>query len=65
MQLPSPGDSIPGGVMSPAAMMTISSLHMKHPKNDEVFVDTSAFYAVLDADDEAHLQASTEVAWID
>ena len=33
---------------------------MTNPKNDEVFVDTSAFYAVLDADDEAHVQASTE-----
>ena len=34
---------------------------MTNPKNGEVFVDTSAFYAVLDADDEAHAQAST--AW--
>ena len=31
---------------------------MEHPKNDEVFVDTSAFYAVLDADDEVHVRAS-------
>ena len=34
---------------------------MKHPTRDEVFVDTSAFYAVLDADDEVHAQAGT--AW--
>ena len=34
---------------------------MTDPKNDEVFVDTSAFYAVLDADDDVHAQAST--AW--
>ncbi len=30
---------------------------MKHPGSEEVFIDTSAFYAVLDADDEAHAQA--------
>ena len=34
---------------------------MTNSQNDEVFVDTSAFYAVLDTDDEAHAQAST--AW--
>ena len=34
---------------------------MKHPTIDEVFVDTSALYAVLDADDEAHARART--AW--
>lgn len=27
---------------------------VKHPVSDEVFVDTSAFYAVLDADDAVH-----------
>ena len=30
---------------------------MKHPRSEEVFIDTSAFYAVLDADDEVHAQA--------
>ena len=39
-------------------MTTISLLLMEHPRNDEVFVDTSALYAVLDADDEAHVRAS-------
>ena len=47
--------------MSPGAMTTISLLLMEHPRNDEVFVDTSALYAVLDADDEAHVRAS--VGW--
>ncbi|MCE2486713.1 MAG: PIN domain-containing protein [Desulfurellaceae bacterium] len=36
-------------------------LRMKHPRSEEVFIDTSAFYAVLDADDEVHAQA--RVGW--
>lgn len=38
-------------------MTNISSPLMKHPGSEEVFIDTSAFYAVLDADDGAHAQA--------
>jgi len=34
---------------------------MKYQGSDEVFVDTSALYAVMDADDEVHSQART--AW--
>ena len=47
--------------MWPAAMTPISSPLMKHPRGEEVFIDTSAFYAVLDADDEVHAQA--RVGW--
>lgn len=47
--------------MSPGATMIFWSLRMKHPTSDEVFFDTSALYAVLDADDEVHAQA--KAAW--
>ena len=46
-----PGDSTPGEAMSPAATTTFSSLPVKHPGNDELFVDPSGFYAVPNADD--------------
>ena len=41
-------------------MTPILPLRMKHPRSEEVFIDTSAFYAVLDADDEVHAQARVE-----
>ena len=43
-------------------MTPILPLLMKHPRSEEVFIDTSAFYAVLDADDEVHAQA--RVGWL-
>lgn len=43
-------------------MTPILSLLMKHPRGEEIFIDTSAFYAVLDADDEVHAQA--RVGWL-
>ena len=43
--------------MWPAAMTSILPTLMKHPRDEEVFIDTSAFYAVLDADDEVHARA--------
>ena len=47
--------------MWPVAMTPILPLRMKHPRSEEVFIDTSAFYAILDADDEVHAQA--RVGW--
>ena len=43
--------------MWPVAMTPILPPLMKHPRGEEVFIDTSAFYAVLDADDEVHARA--------
>ena len=48
--------SIPDAPPWPVAMTPILPLLMKHPRSDEVFIDTSAFYAILDADDEGHAQ---------
>lgn len=56
-RLPSQDASILDAPMWPVAMTPILPLHMNHPRSEEVFIDTSAFYAVLDADDEAHAQA--------
>ena len=61
VQSPQPDGFTPGVAMSPAATTTFWSLPMKHPRGDQVFVDTSALHAVLDADDEVHAQART--AW--
>ena len=46
----------------PVAMTPILPLLMKHPRSEEVFIDTSAFYAALDADDTVHAQA--RVGWM-
>ena len=40
--------------MSPVGMTPILPLLMKHPRSEEGFIDTSAFYIVLDSDDKAY-----------
>ncbi len=40
--------------MSPVGTTPILSLPMKHPRSEEIFIDISAFYAVLDSDDKAY-----------
>ena len=53
---------IPDAPTWPVAMTPILLPLMKHPRGEEVFIDTSAFYAVLDAEDEVHAQA--RVGWL-
>ena len=56
---PPPDDSAPGKAMSLDAMTTFSLLPMIVPKSNETLVDTSAVYAVLDANNDIHTQART------
>ncbi len=61
MQLPPRDASTLDAPMWPAAMTPILPRLMKHPRGEEVFIDTSAFYAVLDAADEG--QARARAGW--
>ncbi len=62
VQSPPRDASIPDAPTWPVAMTPILPPLMKHPRGEEVFIDTSAFYAVLDADDEVHARA--RVGWM-
>lgn len=58
-----PGGFVPGSATSHVATTNFSSLPIRHPRSDEVFVNAPALSAVVDADD--GVNAQTRTAWSD